>query len=633
MEVDEDADLAAALALSKAKDPVVADKTMALLGLPKAKQDASLTIITKLLQNLVKEPGNEKFRSVRLSNAKIKAAIGDIPEAKAVMLACGFVEQGENLVATSGAEDKASEALAVIEEATGSYTLSVEYSGHAGAVRCVCALPDGVVATGAMDNVVRLFPPTGGTSRCLMGHARTVGVDGILAICAAGLGQLASAGRDGKVMLWDVSSGEKKSELIGHGEGIDVTNAKSIAALSITSDGTLISGGWDKTARIWGAAPQVLVGHQVAVNGVCALPGGDIVTVSGDQTVVIWRGGSRVLTADAGSPGRGVCAVGTDGVAFASAHNDGKVRTWGATGSSPLKVAVASSSYLFSVSYCAARAVLATGGDDGSVKVWTIALEQVQSIQHPMEVFAVAFAANGDLLTACGDERARLWTRDSSRSAPAAILQDFSAKVSAAAAASAAAGVAPASAAAPGGGNWDFEYPVDLTGGKKMTLRWRRGENANDIANRFLQENGLPANHLPDVIAFVQQTMSQAGAQAGQGGAPAAQGGRTHSYPVEVADGRRLTIQWTHGEDPIAVAQRFAMANMIQAAELQDIASFVAQVQGSAPPAAAAPQAAAPISAESIGLLTSMGFDEATARAALQAAGGNVELAITRLVG
>merc|ERR1712039_590391 len=119
-------------------------------------------------------------------------------------------------------------------------------------------------------------------------------------------------------------------------------------------------------------------------------------------------------------------------------------------------------------------------------------------------------------------------------------------------------------------------FPVELQGGKKMMIRWRRGEAVQDVANRFLQENGLPANHMPDVMAFVQD------AQARVGGGAAAAGGSTHggsgqrfSYPVEVADGRRLTISWSQGENPQAVAQRFATENMIGGDELQDIANFV----------------------------------------------------------
>eukprot|EP00971_Amphidinium_carterae_P057324 1133547-Amphidinium_carterae.1 len=63
------------------------------------------------------------------------------------------------------------------------------------------------------------------------------------------------------------------------------------------------------------------------------------------------------------------------------------------------------------------------------------------------------------------------------------------------------------------------------------------------------------------------------------------------NYPVEVADGRRLTISWNRGEDPMQVAQRFASQHQIPINEVQDIAGFVRQVSGSpvAPSVAQAP--------------------------------------------
>mmetsp|Transcript_7416 Transcript_7416/g.17557 ORF Transcript_7416/g.17557 Transcript_7416/m.17557 type:complete len:629 (+) Transcript_7416:43-1929(+) len=627
----DDEDLAAALALSQAKDQGVGERVAAFLALPKSGRDESLKIVLKLLKNLVKEPENAKFRSVKFTNPKIRAAIVDVPEAKGLLCACGFEEKDEGLVAGDEAEVKSREAVALLETATADYVLSTEFSGHAGAVRCVCALPDGQVATGAMDNVVRVFPADGGFARNFIGHARTAGVDGVLTVRALSSEILVSGARDGKILLWNLMTGSQSGELTGHGDGSDVTNAKSIGALAALPDGTVVSGGWDKTVRIWSTPPTVLVGHEVAVNGVCVLSTGDVVSASGDGTLRLWRGGACTQVCKGGSPVRAVCAVEASTVAFASGHNDGRIRTW-ASGGIASGSASGGNSYLFSVSYAPSIELLASGGDDGQVKLWSLSLELVQTIQHPMEVFSVCFSSSGDLLTACADETARLWTRDSRRAASEQVIQAFDAKIAAVAVAAAHATASPVAAGAPQGGPWDFEFPVELTGGKKMTLRWRRGESAQDVANRFLQENGLPANHMPDVMAFVTQTMSQ---QGGVGtGAGAAAGGPTISHPVEVADGRRLTITWTQGEDPMTVARRFAAQHMIGMDELPVIANFVAQVQGSAAPAAAPMGApSAPISAEMVSMIVAMGFDEASARAALQASRGNVEMAIARLCG
>mmetsp|Transcript_75165 Transcript_75165/g.178634 ORF Transcript_75165/g.178634 Transcript_75165/m.178634 type:complete len:636 (+) Transcript_75165:175-2082(+) len=629
-------DLAMALALSQAKNVEVMERASALLSLPKDKQGAAIKTVTTLLENLVKDPENAKFRSVRLSNAKIKAAIVDVQEAMQLMLACGFAQQEDNLVAGDGAEAKAAEALGILRDATAVYQLSRELA-HGSAVRCLCSLPDGSLVTGAMDNIVRHFQAAEGSAPvCFVGHARTAGVDGVLAVCPRARGlEVASGGRDGKVIIWDVATGQMKQELLGHGEGSDVTNGRSIGALTCAADDTIISGGWDKTVRVWAEPPRVLSEHSVAVNGVCTLAEGEIVSASGDGTLRVWSASatsSSSFTCNAASPARAVCSVGSSGVAFASAHNDGHVRTWN-KGGNQLKKASASTSYLYSVAHCSRRELLATGGDDGVVMLWTVDLELVQTLQHPMEVRCVGFLDSGDLLTGCEDQAVRVWTRDSNRAAPAHILKDYEAKVAAVMAAAATSMDTSRPASSTAGGPWDFEYPVELSGGKKMTLRWRRGEQAEAVANRFLSENGLPANHFPDVLAYVQQQQQQAGGAGLGGGGGGGAGQAAFSYPVEVADGRRLTISWNPGEDPTAVAQRFAREHAIPPAELQDIANFVAQVSGM--PAPAAPAVAAPvtISAEVLNMMMQMGFDENRARAALQATGGNVEAAIQRLLG
>ena len=52
-----------------------------------------------------------------------------------------------------------------------------------------------------------------------------------------------------------------------------------------------------------------------------------------------------------------------------------------------------------------------------------------------------------------------------------------------------------------------------------------------------------------DVIAFVNQSMQQ---QTIQSAGNAGSAGKDFNYPVEVADGRRLTISWNRGENPEA---------------------------------------------------------------------------------
>ena len=135
-------------------------------------------------------------------------------------------------------------------------------------------------------------------------------------------------------------------------------------------------------------------------------------------------------------------------------------------------------------------------------------------------------------------------------------------------------------------------------------------------------------------MAFVTQTMQQSGGQSG--GQQGAYGAKDFNFPVEVADGRSLTISWNRGEDPQQVALNFARQHGgISAAELPDIANFVQQAQGgpAAPSFQQAPALTPAMQQQLLGQITSMGFPEPMARSALEATNWDIEAALSRLLG
>eukprot|EP00928_Gymnodinium_smaydae_P023491 TRINITY_DN19368_c0_g4_i1.p1 TRINITY_DN19368_c0_g4~~TRINITY_DN19368_c0_g4_i1.p1 ORF type:complete len:674 (-),score=113.19 TRINITY_DN19368_c0_g4_i1:148-2097(-) len=645
-------DEAAAIAMSlgqevratpAASSPVDAAIVSLKSNAPAALKDAgSVQVLSTLLGNLAKNPAEEKFRRVKLSNAKIAKALS-CTGAEALLLAAGFVKSDEFLEVPSGADvsSSAQAALDALTSAFGEFMLAAQLRAE-GAVRCVCALPNGKLATGAMDNCIRVYSAGKWSEpQILLGHEKRSGVSGVLALISdpADPVGLASAGRDGKILLWRNNS--ISATLVGHGEGVTGTNVHVVSALGRRADGTLLSGGWDKTARVWnkdnGQLDGTLQGHEIAVNAVVGLPTGEVVTGSGDQTIGVWNGAQRVRSIPAKSPVRALVSCG--GTCVAAATNDGMVRLWDVASGQQMAESRVADSYVLSLAFMQRHASgageLAVGADDGTSMVFEVdgaCLRQVQTLQLCGEVYGLAFLENGDIAAACGDDSCVVWTRNSSRAAAPALRQDFDARIAALAAARSAASGGANAPAPSGGGSWDFSFPVDF-GRQKMTLQWNRGEDPQTVAARFIQQNGLDASHTGDVVTFVMQAQQQQGQQRQQGTFD-------FSFPVEVMDGRRLTISWNRGDNPQQVATQFAMQHGgIGPAELPDIVNFIQQASGGPSPPPMMQQAPPPVVAspemqqQAIMQVMEMGFEESAARGALQATNWSVEAAIARLLG
>jgi len=80
----------------------VADKLtpfhQALRSLPLDKAQETLELIEKLTRNVIRNPGEEKFRRINLSNPKISAAITDVPFAVDLMREMGWAQDADALL-------------------------------------------------------------------------------------------------------------------------------------------------------------------------------------------------------------------------------------------------------------------------------------------------------------------------------------------------------------------------------------------------------------------------------------------------------------------------------------------------------------------------------------------------------
>jgi hypothetical protein len=164
--------------------------------------------------------------------------------------------------------------------------------GHQGSVNALAVLGDGRLASGSDDHTIQLWDPASGTcERVFEGHGRWVN-----ALAVLGDGRLASGASEWTIPLWDPASGACEPVFQGH--------QSWVRALAVLGDGRLASGSRDKTIRLWdpasGACEPVFEGHQHWVNALVVLGDGRLASGSDDKTIQLWDparsdGAPRVL--------------------------------------------------------------------------------------------------------------------------------------------------------------------------------------------------------------------------------------------------------------------------------------------------------------------------------------------------
>jgi WD40 repeat protein len=250
---------------------------------------------------------------------------------------------------------------------------------------------------------------------------------------------------------------------------VRLRHGADVWTLAFAPDGkTLLSGSYDKTARLWDVATgkelhQFPSGGQLGVKSVAfadegkkvftgsdeddglrhwdAASGreapfsgrpdavGSCLAVSGDGTTLAVARGSTVQVRDSSTgnllrelenPPRVVnkLALSSDGKQVAAAGRDGLVRVWNAITGNALQTLSGHNGPVSAVAFSPDGKTLASGGYDKTVRMWEVATGKKlgSSQEHEAFVDAVAFSPDGKLLVSAGhDWFIRFWDPETAK--------------------------------------------------------------------------------------------------------------------------------------------------------------------------------------------------------------------------
>src|SRR6266851_7104709 len=191
----------------------------------------------------------------------------------------------------------------------------------------------------------------------------------------------------------------------------------AVWAIAYSPDGELIlTGGWDKQARLWNANTGAPIGdpwpHEGYVWSVAFSPDCHRAVIGADGGAQMWdiAKGERIGKPLRSENSAGPVAFSPDGQSVFTAYGNGKVQRWDA----------ATGEYRGDVCshgdrvYCLAAygRTIVTGGEDNCARLWDVDTGQAvgDPLCHQGVVRAVAFSHNGlQILTASFDGFGRLW--------------------------------------------------------------------------------------------------------------------------------------------------------------------------------------------------------------------------------
>lgn len=294
--------------------------------------------------------------------------------------------------------------------------------GHTFPITSIAFSPDGETLISGGDETVRLWSVTGGKAiKILKGHSANWLESAVTSIAVSPNGKyIASGGTDNtvKILQWKQflqSNQGKTRTLTGHSQGSWL--AQGIRAVAFSADGKILaSGGGDKTIKLWDTTTwqeiTTLIGHADAITSLAFSPVERTLLSAAGNTIKLWKLDTEDEINFSAPFAPRVVAFDPIGQRFACGGLQGGFCLWKLDMQEKVGTSQLHSGEITSVAFSSDGRFLATGSYDKTLKLWDAkTLDLLNTFtQHSEAVYSLAFCPDSSILASgSSDKTIRLW--------------------------------------------------------------------------------------------------------------------------------------------------------------------------------------------------------------------------------
>jgi phospholipase A-2-activating protein len=448
------------------------------------------------------------------------------------------------------------------------FALSQSLQLHTGAVRTVDTYGD-LLLSGGLDSAVYLYNNTQGPYEVVQSFEYHDNYVYCAKFCSDGA-RIVSGSMDCKAIVCSIQ-GDLLTCITGHEKTVNYVQELG---------GTLMTGSWDASAKLWDLATSTCLRTLTAENHSHGVTGllTDSMVFTGSQSGYLnfWSKDGELIRSVKAHNDMIRDVICTDN-GILTCSNDCTIQLWSLDGR-PISTYVGHSGFVFAIA-ASPTGEIASGSDDRSARVWRDSA-CIDTVPHTNTVWDLTFNGAGDLITGGADCFIRVFTRDGSRAVSADDLTTYGRECEAASS--------------------SHQVGLDMKDVPGIDqLPFKQGKKDGEVA--VFNNNGIPEAYLWHAST---QHWERAGEICGVSGAsnkktyggdyffPA--GEYEYIFDVDMGDGLPRKLPYNNTDNTLLTAEKFCARESVNRDNVQAIMKFLqtnAKPVGLlAPATAAAPQ-------------------------------------------